>query len=63
MQWPWFPPNWGDIIAIVLGVAIAIALILSVTVGPHFRPNSNSGFGPQWNCIHIPQSDPICFKH
>jgi hypothetical protein len=63
--WPWLPPGPGDIIAIAIGIGLAVALLLSIIVSPHFwrtSPNSNSGFGPEWNCTYVPQSEPVCTK-
>jgi hypothetical protein len=62
MRWPWLPPSRGDLAAIALAVVIAIALVLGVVKVGGFRRISNWGFGPDWNCIGVPQSDPVCFK-
>jgi hypothetical protein len=63
MRWPWLPPSPGDLAAIAIAVIIGIALVLGVVRIGGFRRFSNWGFGPDWNCIYVPQSDPVCFKH
>jgi hypothetical protein len=63
MLWPWLPPSRGDILAIVLGVA----LLAAVAYALFFRPwnaaaPSNAGFGPEWVCTPQPMGGPTCIK-
>lgn len=64
--WPWLPPSRGDIIALAIGVALTIVLLYSLIVPrPYFLWiwwNANRGFGPEWDCSYVPQSEPICIK-
>jgi hypothetical protein len=62
--WPWLPPSRGDVSAISFGVVVLIVVLCSLVVGrPYFWSNSNWGFGPEWRCAYVPQSEPICIKH
>ncbi len=65
MKWPWFPPNRGDVIGIVLGIVVAVAFIVGVVKFPWWSAwffASNAGFGPDWVCTPTPQSEPVCIK-
>ena len=52
----------GDLLGVLLGLAIAV-LAIAVAVAPRYDVG-NSGFGPEWNCSHpvLGYSEPICIK-
>ncbi|HUC52183.1 MAG TPA: hypothetical protein VMA30_22565 [Xanthobacteraceae bacterium] len=61
--WPWLPPGRDDFLAILFAIAIALAVTAAFIIGPRYVENwSPAGFGPDWRCIYIPSSDPICLK-
>jgi hypothetical protein len=60
-SWPWVPPGRGDILAFLLGAAFLVVILLAYIFVPSPRPIA-SGFGPEWDCVAIPQGDPVCIK-
>jgi hypothetical protein len=60
--WPWLPPGRKEILAIIFGVIIVAALLLTVIKSPSFRRNGASGFGPDWDCEQMPYGGSVCAK-
>jgi hypothetical protein len=59
MIWPYAPIKGRDLIALVICAAVAVMLLL---VAARFPNSANSGFGPDWKCENVPQSEAICVK-
>jgi hypothetical protein len=55
MRWPSVPPKRGDVIAIVLCIAIGIIFVFTIT-------KYSTGFGPEWICTRVGAGDPYCIK-
>jgi hypothetical protein len=60
--WPWLPPSRKEILAIIFGVIIVAALLLTAIKSPSFRRNGASGFGPDWDCEQMPYGGSVCVK-
>jgi hypothetical protein len=60
MKWPHWYPTWADRIGILFVVALLGVVAAAAVMGPQQR--TNSGFGPDWDCKVVPQSEPICIK-
>jgi hypothetical protein len=60
MKWPHWYPTWADMIGILFVVALLGVVAAAAVMGPQQR--TNSGFGPDWDCKVVPQSEPICIK-
>ena len=61
--WPWLPPSRGDILTILFGIVLVLVVGVFFVVGPRYGKNwSPAGFGPEWRCLYLPSSDPVCIK-
>lgn len=64
--WPWFPPpSRGEVIAIALGIVFAAVFMVGVVKFPWWSGwywASNRGFGPDWVCTPVPESEQVCVK-
>ena len=64
--WPWFPPpSRGEVIATILGIVVAAVFMVGVVKFPWWSGwywASNQGFGPDWVCTPVPQSEQVCIK-
>jgi hypothetical protein len=49
-------------LAIVVGIALVAALLVSITQFPMLGFHSRLGFGPNWDCTSIPDSESVCVK-
>jgi hypothetical protein len=49
-------------LAIVVGIALVAALLVSITQFPMLGFHSRLGFGPDWDCTAIPHTEPVCVK-
>jgi hypothetical protein len=59
MKWPWPLPRLAE----VLGITFAIAIICVLAVlGISRQQTPNAGFGPNWDCIQVPNGEPVCVK-
>jgi hypothetical protein len=54
-------PRRGDILAIIIGVALFG--LVGLLWGLSHRPFANAGFGPEWDCVkYTPDMEPVCHK-
>jgi hypothetical protein len=60
MHWPWPPPTRGDVLGIVLVIFFVVVAAIGFIVKPF--PLRSFGFGPEWDCVYSPSSEPICVK-
>jgi hypothetical protein len=62
-HWFWYTLGRGDVLgaAFVLVLLVALAF-LAVAFPAGVRQTTNAGFGPEWDCKLVPQSEPICVK-
>jgi len=56
---PWFPSR-GDILGVLFVLALLGLLAFMFVRYPNFK--AATGFGPDWDCISVPQGEPICVK-
>ena len=56
----WYP-TWADIVGVLFVVALLRVVAAAAVLGPQQRTN-NAGFGPDWECKAVPNSEPICIK-
>ena len=59
MIWRFEPIRYRDLIALVIGAAIALLVLFSAT---RFPNSANPGFGPEWSCETFPESGAVCIK-
>lgn len=65
MRWPSLPPSGGDVAAILLGLAIVGACLISIfkpTASGLWAWRGSAGFGPDWECAATPVSEQVCIK-
>jgi hypothetical protein len=44
-------------------VLLVIVFAAGIVIGPRYLKNwSPAGFGPDWRCIYLPRSEPVCVK-
>jgi hypothetical protein len=60
--WPWLPPSRGDVLAILFGVALLVAVLVALVIMPRYQDRIPAGFGPDWRCITMPSGDSVCLK-
>ena len=61
MKWPHWYPTRADVIGVLFVVALLCVVAAAAVLGPQQRTN-NAGFGPNWECKAVPNSEPICIK-
>ncbi len=61
MKWPQWYPTRADVIGVLFVVALLGVVAVAAIKGPQQRTN-NAGFGPDWDCTAVPNSEPICIK-
>jgi hypothetical protein len=59
--WPWLPPGRAELVAIALGIALLAAVLFAMLKLPNFGSSSH-GFGPDWDCTAVPNSEAVCVK-
>jgi hypothetical protein len=61
---PWLPPSRQDIMAIALGLALLVILIIGAFFVPvGWKQPTNAGFGPEWICNQeVTRGGPVCIK-
>ncbi len=58
----WLALNRGEFRAIVLGVALVAGFLVIAIVSRGFFIGRSAGFGPEWDCTRVPNSEPVCVK-
>jgi len=67
----WLPVRRRDRLASFVIVVSLAGGLLAVFLVPLFWPNiewtaslpaGNRGFGPEWQCVHVPQAEDICIR-
>jgi hypothetical protein len=59
--WPWLPPSGAELVAIAIGIGLLAAVLLAMLKLPNFGSSSH-GFGPDWECTAVPNSEAVCVK-
>jgi hypothetical protein len=64
MNWPWPPLRRGDIMAVLVFIALAavITIVIVKTAPFSYQASSNAGFGPGWTCTNPGKGGPVCIK-
>jgi hypothetical protein len=62
MKWRWLPPSKGDLAAIILAVLFASLAVFTLVRPPNYGRMWHHGFGPEWDCSYLPESEPVCIK-
>jgi hypothetical protein len=52
----------GDIIAGVLCFIVVVGFLLACVRYPYFPFFGQTGFGPDWDCSRLPETEPVCIK-
>jgi len=60
MQWPWPTPSRKDAVAVVLLIAVVAVVAFAAIKYP--LGGRATGFGPDWDCTHVGQGDPVCVR-
>ncbi len=60
MKWSWSGPARGDVLAIVMLVAIVVGFAIAA-IGYRGWGRA-TGFGPDWDCHDVGKGDPVCVK-
>jgi hypothetical protein len=60
--WPWLPPGRQEVVAIVVGIFIAVAFLLAVIKYPTLGLSRPSAFGPDWDCTSVASGESVCVK-
>lgn len=63
MIWSGPPPKRGDVMAALMlaGLAVVLGLGWFLNWGKGDLTN-NFGFGPEWDCKNVANSEPVCIK-
>jgi hypothetical protein len=61
MKWLQWYPTRADVIGALFVVALLSNVAAAAVLGPQQRTN-NAGFGLDWECKAVPNSEPICIK-
>jgi hypothetical protein len=63
MRWPWHLPSRGEVITVIVCVGIGAVLLFGALTKFQNSPwSSNWGFGPDWGCFRLTNSQPFCIK-
>ena len=63
MVWPWLPPSRQDVMAIALGLALLVILVIGAFFVPVAWKQTSAGFGPEWICNQeVTKGGPVCIK-
>lgn len=62
MRWPWPPFRRGEMIAGAVCITFGVAFLFALIKFAHLRQAPNTGFGPDWDCAYVPNSEPVCVK-
>jgi hypothetical protein len=58
----WRLLTWKNIAGLLVTAMIVGTLVCLFVVYPGGIRGRNFGFGPEWSCTYIPNSDPVCVK-
>lgn len=65
MVWPWMVWSRRDMVAAALCFLFIVGVLWASVSRPYLMglPSFGStGFGPDWDCIHLPKAEPVCVK-
>jgi hypothetical protein len=64
MKWlQWTPDRNGTVGAVFAAVIVVTVVAFLVMYFPDFQQRrASAGFGPDWDCVAQPESDPVCVK-
>jgi hypothetical protein len=62
MNWPWPTPTRRDIGGILLGILLVGGVLLAAVLAPQSVRVTNTGFGPEWDCVHPGAGGAVCIK-
>jgi hypothetical protein len=63
MKLPWTPFDEHDILRLaVVGIALGLFILVAVGYPPSLPSGTHTAFGPEWDCMSIGDSGPICLK-
>jgi hypothetical protein len=60
MNWPYL--KRGDVAGILLMAVLLGAILFLMLIYPNLGQKVNFGFGPEWECTHVGEGDPVCVK-
>jgi hypothetical protein len=49
-------------ITVAICIALGVILLFALVKFPDLGRTSNLGLGPDWDCINVPTSEPVCLK-
>jgi len=62
MKWFWWNASRGDVLGVLIVIAVIGVLVFALTRGPDMRHNVDASFGPDWECTPQPMGGPTCIK-
>jgi hypothetical protein len=63
MRWFLWNLNRAEILGVLFALALISCVLAILAFLPHFQQRKvNFGFGPDWDCVAQPQSEPVCIK-
>jgi hypothetical protein len=61
-HWFWHTLGRGDVLGAAFVLVLLVVLAFLAVAFPTGVRRTNAGFGPEWECTLVPNSEPICVK-